>query len=357
MFQDSERFDDAPAPPGDNKPSTRLSASPVRNTPEKDRYKCGSSLIIEDEKPSKPRPTSPTLSLPPRASQLVETKKKLCQSTSSDLDLEGIGGSISVGSERLSSTMNSSQPKNLPPRAEVLVEKKKKLCHSSSPTEEFQWKTKEGVDQDFNCTSDSAVGSEQTVAHTDVENKYSRSKSKDTIVISDSGVAPVIDFKVTNSSSVNKIEEKCDIAQVGGNPQQGNQSDTILPKHAPIETEPTKNGMVAGNDRTLVSQRETELSDDEYRETNLQGRLTNISSGGSSESLSSSDSVNYVAPVQLMKPVKGEGNKKTSPTKAARVFNPDECDWDDLLDEDVLDPFLMKEVRIGIIYCISIFLG
>ncbi|XP_034234249.1 nucleolar protein dao-5 isoform X2 [Thrips palmi] len=342
VFQDSEKFDDTPAPPGDRS-STRLS-SPVRSPPEKDRHTSGSTLIIEDEISSKPRSSSPTISLPPRASQLVETKKKLCQSTSSDLDLEGIRGSISSGSERLSSTMSSSQPKNLPPRAEVLVEKKKMLCHSSSPTEDFQWKTKEEADQDFNRTSDSAVGSEQPATLTDVENKYSRSKSRSSSVISDSGVAPVIDFKVTNTRSVNEVEEKCDIVQVGGSPYQGTQSDKILPKHVSIEAEPSQTVMVESNNHRQLSQRDTESSDDDFRDANLSGRLTNTSSGGSSESLSSSDSVNYVAPVQLMKPVKGEGNKQASPTKAARVFNPDECDWDDLLDEDVLDPFLMKEL-------------
>lgn len=256
---------------------------------------------------------------------------------------------MSVASDRLSSTMNSSLPKHLPPRAEVLVEKKKMLCHSSSPTEEFQWKAKEGADQDFNCSSDSAVSSDQAVAHSDVENKYSRSKSKNTAVISDNGVAPVIDFKVTNNSSVNETEEKCDIVKVGGSPHQGYQSDTILPKHVTIEPEASKSVMVDSNNHRSIPQRETESSDDDYRDTNLSGRLTNTSSGGSSESLSSSDSVNYVAPVQLIKPVKGEGNKQASPAKAARVFNPDECDWDDLLDEDVLDPFLMKEVWIGLV--------
>ncbi|XP_052126622.1 uncharacterized protein LOC113201695 [Frankliniella occidentalis] len=351
-FTDSERFEDPTPSSVENRPP-RIS-SPSADLPCRDKIRSG-NLIIEDRKSCKPRSSSPSGWLPARASQLVETKKKLCQSTSSDLDLEGISRNIPPESDKLSSTMNPSQSLNLPPRAEVLVEKKKKLCQSSSLTEDFKWKPKEEVEQDINAqlSADYGVNSEETSTHFDKDEKCSKNSLT---VISESEITSVIDTKVTSSVSE---ENKCDIVQLDGSPQSKLQETSIpvLTRTVSKDSLPSNKGSVMRGDSSQSSeikcvQGSSDSSDDDYQDTNTERKcngLTNISdqsSGGSSESLSSTDSLNaHVTPVQLMKPVKTEPKKKSS-EKPARVFNPDECDWDALLDEDgdVLDPFLMKEL-------------
>lgn len=350
-FQDPEKYEDPTAISLETRSTSQLTNTPISNSHLGETFKSGSSLIIDDQKSSKPRSSSPTgtpASLPPRASQLVETKKKLCQSSSSDLDC--IGSRISSESERLSSTMNTAQSV-IPPRVEVLVEKKKKLCQTRSLTlEEFRWKAKDNdeVNEEGNLqilpASDADSGQLSAI---------SRSKVKNSTVVSES--ASVIDSKVTITSPVSDMPGDCDIVKVGSCSQLEEFIDSVKNRRASRDAESSQ--VVATNKEGLRPPKQfiqgTESSDDDFQDARNDEKttaLTNISdrsSGGSSESLSSSDSLNpHVSPVQLMKPVKSEPKKKSSTEKTARVFNPDECDWDALLDEDgdVLDPFLMKEV-------------
>ncbi|KAK3930784.1 Coiled-coil domain-containing protein R3HCC1L [Frankliniella fusca] len=321
-------------------------ASQLVETKKKLCQSTSSDLDLEDRKSCKPRSSSPSGWLPARASQLVETKKKLCQSTSSDLDLEGISRSIPSDTDKISPTMNPSPPLNLPPRAEVLVEKKKKLCQTNSLTEEYKWKPKEEADQGVSVQlPDSGASSEQISICLNGDENCSEN-----IKICECVIASVIETKVT--SSVNEGSSNCDNIHLDDSSQSRIQetSNSVSTTVVSKETNPIRKASVGRGDCTECSQIRcsSDSSDDDYQDTHSRGKSNGLieSSGGSSESLSSSDSLNaHVTPVQLMKPVKAEPKKKSS-DKPARVFNPDECDWDALLDEDgdVLDPFLMKEL-------------
>lgn len=354
-FHDSEKFDDALVPPVEDQSASRVTPYQLDEQQSNEKTRSRSNLIIEDRKPFKQRSSSPTgtpPSLPPRASQLVEIKKKLCQSTSSDLDLEGIESSIPSESGRLSTTMNAAQSVSLPPRAEVLVEKKKKLCQTDSVIEDYKWNTSE---EDANLSDQKSSAGEVNPELSETGIRLTYPESKDFTLISDSEISPVIDIKVTNTSSVTELEEKCDILQIDSCPQNNDCRDTVVTKQTSEDSEPVDH--IKRNDAkdaipTVKCSQGCDSSDDDFQDAHNEksNGLSDRSSSGSSESISSSDSVNAsVTPVQLIKPVKIKTPKKTSPSKAARIFNPDECDWDALLDEDgeVLDPFLMKEVR----YC------
>jgi len=240
------------------------------------------------------------------------TKKKLCKSSSSEVEYEVDRIETSEPTTMGDITRNLKlSTANLPPRAEALVETKKRLCQTGH---------EQGNLESCLKSVPSSAGGRSTKkpllpTEVTVEPESYCNDSSDSILDSENDLSAVIGSEVTRNdmkcnTETNNEEVSQDCSYTNGESPKVNVSE-VLP-----------NSERSNLELPLYSSGYT--SDSPHSE-----------SEGSLSSIESCDVLNKT-------PNNKENLKKRSP-----IFNPDECDWDDLLDEngECLDPFLMKEVR------------